>query len=693
MTDRSPDNSYGAGTVPDDAEGPEDNLLRHYAYVLRRRVRWVILGLVIGLVAGIASTFLIGEPAPPAVYYKATNTLVGGPTGQVGSNNDSAVSLLQESLVYAQSAELSSKIASKFGLSSQQVMQQLSSRASNSAQYPSVGVTAISADASQAVRMANTAASLIISHMNGTSNSGQIASHKSAQKRLLNLEAEAKQISNEIAQGSPDTSDLQRRYNELQQEITQAQNQVDATEPDPSNRLRTLQPAVPVRINAQGYNYRVSQNVNARNPLNTSTQNSDSGPDFDETDFSSSNPLSSTNRILLGAAAGLILGLVSAFVLEAWDDRVRRREDVEATTGLPVLAEIPRFGRDEAHSNSLAVIDDVPGPVAERYRAARTAVLFTLESHDGVSPKRDRSGGRVTADVSAHDSDDTDDAGVVGVRTPVVMVTSPSPGEGKTTTAANLAATFAEAGLKTLVIDGDFRRPTIRRYLVPTPNLVAPDNPAGTRLVNLEFLAGPHNAATPDVALDALEYMIATWRDAYDIVVLDTPPILTTNDAADLLGAADSVVVVLRSGQTRNRPARRVVSVLTRLQADVLGVVLNGCDRHEMDDYYGYGYGYYLRKGSKSNGSSPESARSDGSGPASSDRASGTRARPGSDADGSHGRSRRRVATGEGTNGSSANGDGAGSAGTSSPPRTAARQTPAGPSEKDDSLPEHSIRD
>ncbi len=192
------------------------------------------------------------------------------------------------------------------------------------------------------------------------------------------------------------------------------------------------------------------------------------------------------------------------------------------------------------------------------------------------------------------------------------MVTSPGPSEGKTTTACNLAAAFADGGMRTLVIDGDSRRPSVRRYLSPVPNLVAPDDPSETRIERVWFLPGPRGMHSPDEAVLELRRSIDRWRDDYDIVVLDTPPILTTNDAADLLAAADTVVLVLRSGQTRTGPARRVVGLLNRYRADVLGVVLNSCDRSEMDPYYGYGYGYVSKSptSGKNGGKNGDSERS-----------------------------------------------------------------------------------
>ena len=107
------------------------------------------------------------------------------------------------------------------------------------------------------------------------------------------------------------------------------------------------------------------------------------------------------------------------------------------------------------------------------------------------------------------------------------------------------------------------------------------------------FLPAPRNKNNWGDILARLRANVELWRDNYDIVLLDTPPMLATNDATDLLGVADSVVLVLRAGQTRSGPAEGVANLLGRFRADVLGIVLNGCSSAEMDYGYGYGYGYY----------------------------------------------------------------------------------------------------
>ena len=292
-------------------------------------------------------------------------------------------------------------------------------------------------------------------------------------------------------------------------------------------------------------------------------------------------PLSKSSTILLGGAAGLLLGLSGAFIIEAWDDRIRSRVRVEELCDLPVLAEIPNLTREQSNTNAIAMLDASKSPTAERYRAACTAVLFSLgetatgrpdgppQTGNGNGPHGTRSG-----------------------RAPVILVTSPGPGEGKTTTSANLAAAFADTGRRVLVVDADFRRPALGRFLNPVPNLVDPDGPATTRVDGVAFMSSPRGIDAPGDVVFELRRLIDARQDDFDVVVVDTPPMLTTNDATDLLAAADAVVLVVRAGHTRTASAMRAATVLSRLRADVLGVVLNGCDRKDMDSYYGYGYYY-----------------------------------------------------------------------------------------------------
>lgn len=563
MTERPTVSDRGAFADVGDLDDLDENLLRRYASVLRRRVWWLVLGLVAGLAAGVLSAVLVAKPGPTVHYFKATNTLAMGSAGAGSLSTDSGNTTLQQALLVSQSSDLINRVGKAMKMPYAQVVKQVSAVASTNSNLPAIDVTAVATDPKIAVQLANETA-MSIAEMTGAATQNKMQSDRAAaQAQIDSLNKQHDALVAQIAADPANAAALQAQLSDLSSQIENAKSQLQSLpKPGSAGTLQTLQPALPIEINARGYSNRTTQNLNARSPQSTGP--TASNPDFSETDLSHAGPIPKTTRIAAGAMAGLVMGLLGAFLIEAWDDRLRHRDAVERMTRLPVLAEIPQMRKEQARAHRLAVIDEASGPAAERVRAARTAIQFALDAHEATAG-----------------------------RTPVLLVTSPGPSEGKTTTAANLATSFADAGLQVLVIDGDFRRPTMRRFLAPTPNLVAPDDPMETRVKGVRFLAGPYGSTHPDEAVSELRMMVDRWRSEFDLVVLDTPPILATNDASDLLAVADSVVLVLRSGQTRKGPARRVASMLARYRADVLGVVLNGCNRREMDSYYGgYGYGY-----------------------------------------------------------------------------------------------------
>ncbi len=584
MTDRSTDRFGSAPSPGDDMGELPDNLLRHYAGVLRRRYRWVLLGLLVGLLAGVLSTFLVKKHRVTTHYYKATNTQIAHKSATGTSAAGDSGYTLQQTTLLTQSQVLLDELAKRLKMTPDQVGKRLSASAQNSQQ--AIDVTGIATDPRVAERIADEGASLLRTQAETAARDEATATRKELQSKLDALTQQRQSLIDRIATKPPDADLLNQQLNAVVTQYGDVYTQLQSA-PSAATSLTftTLQPAAAIEINARGYQYRLDQNTNARNELSQSTNLTQ--PTFDETNLVGGAPVSKPLRIALGATAGLVLGLISAFLVEAWDDRIRNRERVEELTGLPVLAEVPRLARDEARNHLVAVADDASGAASERYRAARSSLLFALDAL--------QAGG----DVAEADR-----------KAPIVMVTSPGPSEGKTTTTSNLSAAFADGGMRTLVIDGDTRRPSIRRYLLPVPNLVAPDEPSETRIEGVWFLPGPQGVTSPDEAVLKLRRSIARWRDDYDIVVLDTPPILTTNDAADLLAAADAVVLVLRSGLTRTGPARRVADLLNRYRADVLGVVLNSCDRRTMDQYYGYGSGYSSNRHAEGkNGVSDRSSR------------------------------------------------------------------------------------
>ena len=169
----------------------------------------------------------------------------------------------------------------------------------------------------------------------------------------------------------------------------------------------------------------------------------------------------------------------------------------------------------------------------------------------------------------------------------MILVTSAGPSEGKTTTVANLAAVFAEAEYSVLVINCDFRRPRLHRYLGGSDEarkVVQSDVP-GVRMVN-NVLSSTH--PNPAEVTAAQRRVIEAARGIFDVILLDTAPLLSTNDASELIGVADLVVLVARAGKTTRPNAQRATEVLHRLEATVAGVAMLGARYIPSAQYYYY---------------------------------------------------------------------------------------------------------
>ncbi len=194
-----------------------------------------------------------------------------------------------------------------------------------------------------------------------------------------------------------------------------------------------------------------------------------------------------------------------------------------------------------------------------------------------------------------------------------ILVTSASPGEGKSTIAAHLAVAHAEQGHRTLLIDGDLRRPSVhRRFDVPSALglssvLVAelPWHAAVVRLPGLAGLdilpAGPPSRRAADLIGRGLQQLLEETSAQYDLVILDAPPLLGFAEPLQMATVVDGVVVVTRAGETSRKAVASVIATLNRLRAPVVGVVLNEVHKEMSDSYYYYGhYGKYYKPNGKS---------------------------------------------------------------------------------------------
>jgi capsular exopolysaccharide synthesis family protein len=288
--------------------------------------------------------------------------------------------------------------------------------------------------------------------------------------------------------------------------------------------------------------------------------------------------------IVLGAVVGMFMGLALALLLDWLDDTVSEPEDVARYVGAPVVGTVLTMPGREADR---VAAEQPRSPVAEAFRAVRTSLEFL--------------GAGVEGD------------GVPG-RGRVILVSSCSPREGKTTVASNLAIVLAQDGKRTLLVDADLRKPRAHEVLnvdrtrglsnVIVGQASLAESVQATAFENLWVL--PAGALPPNPAellgrratLDLIEAV----RGSFDRIVVDTPPVGVVTDAAVLARHADTVVLVLAAGRTKKKAAEHGASVLRSVGTPPTGVVMNLVGRNSP---LAHG-GYYDRRARGYYGATPE---------------------------------------------------------------------------------------
>ncbi|UCZ52959.1 CpsD/CapB family tyrosine-protein kinase [Bacillus shivajii] len=182
-----------------------------------------------------------------------------------------------------------------------------------------------------------------------------------------------------------------------------------------------------------------------------------------------------------------------------------------------------------------------------------------------------------------------------------IMVTSSTPGEGKSTTISNLAVVLAQQGKKVLIIDSDLRKPTVH-FTFQLPNqkglttVLAKqteffDTVHETAVENLDVLTSGPVPPNPSELLGtkAMEMFIQELEKHYDYVLFDAPPVNVVTDPQILSRFCDGAILVVRSGKTEEDFAKKAVESLNKVDANILGAVLNDCDMKDSQYYYYYG--------------------------------------------------------------------------------------------------------
>ena len=303
--------------------------------------------------------------------------------------------------------------------------------------------------------------------------------------------------------------------------------------------------------------------------------------------------------IIMGLIFGLGFGVALAFSLEFLDNSIKTVDEINKLN-LSVLGIIPSIGDENkkplfnfrkkfGNSNSskglkrrLMTREDPKSPVSEAYRGLRTSMLYSSTKSEPKS----------------------------------ILVSSAGPGEGKTTTVANLAITYANLGKKTLLVDTDLRRPVVHKVfdLKREPGVTAflsgsIDNykklVQSSGVKNLSLITAGIIPPNPSELLgsDRMARLVKTLENDWDIVLFDSPPLIAVTDATMISQEIDQIVLVIKVGQTDKKAFHHTVSNLRNINAPLSGIIMNAVTGKSSygSYYYYYYYQYYHYYGSEKN--------------------------------------------------------------------------------------------
>lgn len=274
---------------------------------------------------------------------------------------------------------------------------------------------------------------------------------------------------------------------------------------------------------------------------------------------------------ILGAS---LLGIGLAVLIDQTDLAFRTPIDIQNSLGVPVICKIPKIKKgkaspDQQGSPLLVTAYQSSSPASETFRAARTALLFTAQQTNSK----------------------------------VFLFTSPSPGDGKSTSIANLAVSLAQSKKRVVLIDADFRRPRVQQNFGVQFEPGVMDVISGRLTLDeairpCEFQPGLSLLTTGGrpkdpgelVASPAFADMIDRLRDKFDVVLIDSPPVLPVADATSLSSVVDGIFMVLRIRRGVMLAAIKSKERLNMVNANVIGVIVNGMDENVYYNEYGMYY-------------------------------------------------------------------------------------------------------
>lgn len=274
-------------------------------------------------------------------------------------------------------------------------------------------------------------------------------------------------------------------------------------------------------------------------------------------------------NLLLGIIVGLFGGIGIAFFIEYLDNTIKSPDDAEARLGKPVLGVIPLL-KEKGKTIEDIVLKEPRSSFAEDYKVLRTSLLLSSAE---APPK-------------------------------TVLITSTGPEEGKTVTAINLATAIAQSEYSVLLMDADLRKPRIHKiyslrndkglstYLAGGSDInIIREGP----LPNLSVIPSGPIPPNPSELLGSkrMKELLETLRGSFDVIIIDSPPVLTVSDSLVMGKMTDGVLLVTRGGKTTYELSMRSIKSISDMKANLLGIVINAIDMKRGDYYYYRYYNYY----------------------------------------------------------------------------------------------------
>lgn len=276
-------------------------------------------------------------------------------------------------------------------------------------------------------------------------------------------------------------------------------------------------------------------------------------------------------NILVAAIVGFTLAAGGAYLIEYLDDSIKDAADAQQVFGVAMLATVPEMVATY-EEEKLIMLSNAPHPAAEAYRMLRTNLQFA------------------SVDRSMR----------------LLLVTSPSPEDGKSLTAANLSAAYTRAGKRVILVDADLHRPSQQRFFHVMNNIgltlslfdqqtAVEDLLQETTVPGLRILSAGPLPPNPAEMLSSkrMQEILCELRDLADIVIIDSPPISAVSDAMILSTYVDAVLLVTRAAKTSRTVAKKTLQSLQQVKAYIVGIVYNGVNEYDSNYTYDYTYNYY----------------------------------------------------------------------------------------------------